>query len=190
VSSNSEAGQPSGKTYKCQQNHFPHQPIKTMSRPKSSRTLAAEAVAKKSGLSIKYIIELHRQGMPLQPIEAALQWIEDRPVADRQEDSGNSTSALRREKIRLTQLQAQRLQIEIEARRNELISRAQVVELLARIGSALNAGCRKLENEIPPKLLGLPLSQSIPKCKTLIRDMQSKLADSQSEFWKAHPEKE
>lgn len=161
-----------------------------MSRPKSKRTIAAELVAKKTGLSVKYIVELNRAGMPLEPLAAALAWLEARPSADDAGDDSSSTSALRRERIKLVKIQSAKLQQDMEITRGKYIHRDVCAEAFTQLAASINALCRKLEADLPPAVLGLNLSKSMPIAKALIREIQAKFSAGASEFWNNHPERD
>lgn len=159
-----------------------------MPRPKSRNTIDAEQIAAKSGLTPKYLLDLHRtQGMPLTPIEAGLQWLENRPDADHADDSDCSTSALRRERIRVLRLQGERLEHALDVERGLYISREFADDHAGRIGAAIGGAMQKLARELPPLLLGLPLARSLPITRAEVIKIQKMLSDEQSEFWKSLP---
>lgn len=86
------------------------------------------------------------------------------------------------------QLEGLRAAIALKQQRNQVISRAEIDERDAKIAHALNAMFRRLENELPPGVLGMTIAQSKPFVKDRVRELQRTLADGLSEFWQTHPE--
>jgi hypothetical protein len=91
-------------------------------------------------------------------------------------------------------LLCKKLEVEIELKNiqlaeaeQRLIPREDVKASFVRIASALSAALRVAEAEIPQRCLGLPLAESRPIAKEILRGIQSKLADGESEFWQEHP---
>ncbi len=91
-------------------------------------------------------------------------------------------------KILKTQLDGLKAAMAYRKETNELISREDVKSAFVRIASALNAALRVAEAEIPQRCLGLPISESRPIAKEILRGIQGKLADHESEFWTEYPE--
>lgn len=148
--------------------------------PKTTEpTLAQIAAALK--ISVRRVSQLRIDGLPTDSIESALAWRSSREADD-------SVVALRRERIALVRSQRERTELENAKVRGEMIPRGDVAEMLVKIACAMNASFRVVEREIPQLCLGLPLAQSRPKTKERMREIQSMLADNESEFWKDHPE--
>jgi hypothetical protein len=55
---------------------------------------------------------------------------------------------------------------------------------------AMQSYLRRYEREIPALCLGLTLSQSTPLVKARTRELQDVLANTSSDFWNEHPEKD
>ena len=70
-----------------------------------------------------------------------------------------------------------------------LISRAEVLENMTKISTSLAAFIARAIADLPGIVEGLPRSKSAPIIKARLRELQTKFADSNSEFWKDHPEK-
>jgi phage terminase Nu1 subunit (DNA packaging protein) len=95
--------------------------------------------------------------MPLE-IKAALAWLNTRPDQQESGDDDGSISALRKERIRLVRLQSEKAAIELDVRKGELASRAEIEAAFTAIGTATKAAMLALRKELPPALLGLPLN--------------------------------
>jgi len=150
-------------------------------RSKTSTTLALEAISKRSELSVKYLRELHRAGMPLE-LSEALDWIDDRP--DQSPTDGATVGELRKARLELLRLQTEKAEIELAARKGELISRAECNESDFKIGSAVKAGMLALENKIPALCLGLPLNRSAPLVKKAVREVLQDLHEHSPKYWR------
>lgn len=90
-------------------------------------------------------------------------------------------------KILKTQLDGLKAAMGYRRETSDLIPREDVKAAFVRIASALSAALRVAEAEIPQRCLGLPLAESRPIAKEILRGIQSKLADGESEFWQEHP---
>ena len=157
-----------------------------MPRAKSTTTLALEKIASKCGLKATYLRELHVSGMPLAPLSAALNWLENRPITE-----GDSSAAdLRREKIKLTKAQAERADLLLEVDRGKYISRQESNDSDARIAHAVAAMLKRWENEIPALCHGMPLGKALGVYREKSRELQTMLGDLRSEFWALHPERD
>lgn len=88
------------------------------------------------------------------------------------------------------QLEVMRAADALRVQRNKLLSRDECKESMTKIGSALAAFIARSIIDIPTVCEGLPRSKSAPLIKEKMREMQSMFSDFESEFWKAHPEKE
>jgi len=93
-------------------------------------------------------------------------------------------------KILKTQLDGLKVTAAVRKELNQLISRDEVGQRDIRIGAAVAAALRVMENEIPQLCLGLPLERSRPIVKDRIRHIQGQLSDALSQFWTEHPEHE
>ena len=82
------------------------------------------------------------------------------------------------------------LEIKRDRERGKLVPRAEVEELLVRIAMAMQSYLRRYEREIPALCLGLTLSQSTPLVKARTRELQDVLANTSTDFWNEHPEKD
>lgn len=119
--------------------------------------------------------------MPVHSLEAARDW------RTRQVEGDDTSAALRKERIRLVRLQSEKAELELSIRRGEFISRQENEESDAGIAQALSAMLRSYEKEIPQLCLGLPLSESRKLVEMKSRELQTKLSDHQSEYWRQHP---
>ena len=155
-----------------------------MSKSKSKTTRrpagTLDALSKALKLTKRQIGTLLLQGMPDTVTEA---------VAWRQaEHSSDSAEQLRRERILL--IRQQRLRVEVENARvkGELIPRDAVKLSDTKIGCAVRAFSKAVENELPALCLGLGLERSRPLVRSRMRELQELLADEFSAFWKNYPE--
>jgi hypothetical protein len=73
--------------------------------------------------------------------------------------------------------------------RNFYLKRAEVLENMTKISTSLAAFIARAIADLPGIVEGLPRSKSAPIIKARLRELQTKFADSNSEFWKDHPEK-
>jgi hypothetical protein len=91
-------------------------------------------------------------------------------------------------KILKTQLDGLKAAMAYRKETNDLLTRDEVKAAFVRIGASMNAALRVAEAEIPQRCLGLPLAESRPIAKEILRGIQAKLADHESEFWTDYPE--
>jgi len=162
--------------------------MNTKGRPKTETTLKIEKIASKSGLTLKYLRQLHRdQGMPLEPLQAALQWLENRGSPAGGDDDDSSVAGLRKERIRLVRLQAEAAQLRLEIERSQMIARDAVREQHSVGGHAVRAMLMALELGLPPLVIGKTVSQVQEIIRAELRKVMTTFQDSQSDFWKDHP---
>jgi hypothetical protein len=154
-----------------------------MTKPKSKQTRrpagTLNALSKALKLTKRQVSTLLLQGMPDTVAEA---------VAWRQaEHSSDSAEQLRRERILLIREQRQRVEIENKRVSGELIPRAAVKLSDTKIGCAVRAFSKAVENELPALCLGLGLERSRPLVRTRMSELQELLADEFSAFWQDYP---
>ena len=142
---------------------------------------AVKKLAAALNLTTRRTSELLREGMPLE-IELARKWRgETEPVSDPASDS--SPAALRAKRILIMDKQAERLEMENQSRRGELISRAEVEARDAKIGACVRHAILRMRSELPGQLEGL----TAPKIATVLddynRSMLEEMSDEGSEFW-------
>ena len=113
-------------------------------------------------------------------------WLSDNP------DAGFSDRKPRADRETLL---CEKLEVDIAIKQATLdeingksIARADVKDCFTQCTSSIQSFLRKFEKEIPALCLGLPISQSSPKVKDRIREMQAEWANLESDFWKEHPE--
>ena len=135
-------------------------------------------------ISTRHTSELIKKGMPLDPVKAAA-WRAEQAGSQ----ASDSAERLRLERIQLVRAQRERQEIENARVRGELIPRRDVQESDTRIGAAMKAALLAIENNWPPKLVGLSHSQMMEIIHRETRHILTQLADGQSEFWSQHPEK-
>lgn len=153
-------------------------------RSKTSKTIALEAIAKASNLSLQHVRALHRAGLPLD-VTDALKWL-----AGRENTAPESTAEkLRLKKLELLEIQRQKTALDLDAMRGRMISRAEANAHMTKISTSLAAFIARAIADLPGIVEGLPRSKSAPIIKARLRELQTKFADSNSEFWKDHPEK-
>ena len=156
-----------------------------MPRNKTAATIALEAISKKSGLGIKHLRDLHREsGMPISSTRAALHWLENRPEKS---PATSSVEALRLGRLKLVNLQAAKADLDLAARRAELVSRADVREMFSAAGHGIRAGLLSIENDLIAKVSGKSLSEAREIARHELRQVMLKLQDAESEFWREHP---
>ncbi len=153
-----------------------------MNKPPSKSRRAngtVKALAEALDITNRQVSTLLRQGMP-EDVSAALDWKASQTNRD-------TSDELRSAKIRVLHEQEQRLKLQNEASRNELISRAEVHEMFVALGSAINVFCERASREIPNEVLGLSIEKSLPKSRAKMRELQNLFCDRRSEFWTKHP---
>jgi hypothetical protein len=149
---------------------------KTNSKPPSQKQLA-EAL----GLTTRRVRQLAADGMPSDSIASALAWrMDSLPVTETDE-------ALKLEKLRLLKSQANRSEHAAAVDQGKFIPRDHVEEYMTRIALALGAFITRIIAEFPLLAEGLPASRSRPIIKTKGRELQSMLANLESEFWISKP---
>lgn len=148
-----------------------------LKKPPSTAELAAALE-----ITGRRVSQLKLAGMPVHSVAAAQAW--------RRAQSGQDGSAeqLRRERILLIREQRHRVEIENKRVRGELIPRDAVKLSDTKIGCAVRAFSKAVENELPALCLGLPLDRSRPLVRTRMRELQELLADEFSAFWQDYPE--
>lgn len=135
-----------------------------MARKKTKTTIALEKISQQSGLGIKHLRELSRQGLPLGSPQAALNWLADRPD---QSPVASSVEALRLARLRLVNSQTGRANLDLAIRRGIYISREENELSDARIAHATAAMVRKLEEGLPPLVFG---QHEFGKIKRAVKD--------------------
>jgi len=86
--------------------------------------------------------------------------------------------------MRKIQISGLREGLKFRQERSELIPLGEVKERDTRIANAVRAACIKLENDLPPKGVGLDEAGMQKAFRPVIRQILMDLADGQSEFWK------
>ena len=152
-------------------------------RPKTETTKHLEAVAIASGLTLKHLRRLAGDGMPTEP-QDALKWLSSRENAAPE----STAEKLRLKKLELLEIQRQKTALDLDAQKGRMISREEANAHMVKIGSALASFIARAIAEIPGITEGLPRHKAAPLVKARLRELQTKFADSNSEFWKEHPE--
>lgn len=99
------------------------------------------------------------------------------------EDALLSAADPREAGMRKVQIAGLREAIKVRRERNELIPINEIRERDTAIANAVRAACIKLENDLPPKGVGLDEAGMQKAFRPVIRAILEALADSQSEFW-------
>ena len=86
--------------------------------------------------------------------------------------------------MRKIQISGLREGLKFRQERNELIPLGEVKERDTRIANAVRAACITLENDLPPKGVGLDEAGMQKAFRPVIRGILEMLADAQSDFWK------
>ena len=86
--------------------------------------------------------------------------------------------------MRKTQISGLKEVVKIRMELNQLVSIGEVRERDTRIASAVRLAYIKLENDLPPKGVGLDEAGMQKAFRPVIRNILEMLADDQSEFWK------
>jgi hypothetical protein len=153
-----------------------------MSRIPTTTSTAFKAIAKASKLTVQHVRILHKQGLPLDVTEA-LAWL-----SSRENTAPESTAEkLRLKKLELLEIQRQKAALDLDAQKGRMIAREEANAHMVKIGSALAAFIARAIAEIPGITEGLPRHKAAPIIKARLRELQTKFADSNSEFWKEHP---
>jgi len=90
--------------------------------------------------------------------------------------------------MRKIQISGLREGLKFRQERSELISRHEVAERDIRIANADRAAFIKLENDLPPKGVGLDEADMQKAFRPVLRNNMEMTADALSEFWKDTPE--
>jgi len=86
--------------------------------------------------------------------------------------------------MRKIQISGLREAIKVRVERSELIHVDEVRERDTRIANAVRSAVIKLENDLPPKGVGLDEAKMQKAYRPILREILEMLADDQSEFWK------
>ena len=154
-----------------------------MSRIPTTNSTAFKAIAKAAKLTVQHVRTLHKQGLPLDVTEA-LAWLSARETAAPE----STAEKLRLKKLELLEIQRQKTALDLDAQKGRMISREEANAHMVKIGSALASFIARAIAEIPGITEGLPRHKAAPLVKARLRELQTKFADSNSEFWKEHPE--
>ena len=106
-------------------------------------------IAEALQISPRRVSQLILDGMPVDSIEAAQRWRQDRLAKD------NTAEALRAERILLIRAQRHRAEIENDVRSGELLEIGEVRADCITVCSRARDRFLKLSNDLPPKLEGL-----------------------------------
>ncbi len=87
--------------------------------------------------------------------KAGLSETEMQDRAARQKERAGASSSMAEARLRKLQAEAQLKELELEKQRGELISIAEVLEGVARIGAATRSAIVRMEADLPPMLEGL-----------------------------------
>ena len=160
-------------------------------------SLSQWQAAKNAGIDVK---DLDAMKAFRQTINPRNRGGKETPVRDASEESGTMSLADLEAALGakgITPNEALTLQRQINAMKQlaqyrqamgQLISRDEVRDHFVHAATSIQSFLRKFEKEIPALCLGLPISQSAPKVKDRIREMQAEWSNLESEFWKEHPE--
>ncbi len=154
-------------------------------RSKTSKTIALEAIAKASNLSLQHLRSLHRAGLPLN-VNEALKWLAGRENGP----SESSAERLRLKRLELITLDCERKALDLQIQKNAVMSRAEAKAEMLSITCALGAYISRIIADLPGIIEGLPRSKSAPAIKAKMREVQTLLANRESEFWASRPEVE
>lgn len=86
--------------------------------------------------------------------------------------------------MRKTQISGMREVVKIRQDLNQLVAIGEVRERDTRIASAVRLACIKMENDLPPKGVGLDEAGMQKAFRPVIRNILEMLADDQSDFWR------
>lgn len=154
-------------------------------RSKTSKTIALEAIAKASNLSLQHVRALHRAGLPLD-VTDALKWLAGRENAP----STSSAERLRLKRLELISIDCERKALDLQIQKNAVMSRSEAKAEMQSISCALGAYISRIIADLPGIIEGLPRSKSAPAIKAKMREVQTLLANRESEFWSSRPEAE
>jgi phage terminase Nu1 subunit (DNA packaging protein) len=158
-----------------------------------TETVTTSRLAEIFGVNRKSIAQWRKEGKNVpdkiggkEPLAEWRKWFEENPDAGHFDGKPSKS----REELLAVKVAVEidLLEIRRDKERGKLISRDEVNERDVSIAMALRAMLRRYEREIPALCLGLPLAQSMPIVKTKARELQDRLADMTSEFWRANPE--
>lgn len=171
--------------------------------------LTIRALAKELGMSLGDVAAAKEDGLNPYDREAMKKWKSQRnsygsnsepqsppdPDAERltleqiEERASMAGQSKKDIEVYKVQLEVMKAAAALRVQRNLTLSRAEVDERDAKIGHAMQAMLRKIENEVPALLFGKSsLGEMKEITKTKVRECQSIYADGMSEFWEARPE--
>jgi phage terminase Nu1 subunit (DNA packaging protein) len=141
-------------------------------------------IAEALGVSPRWVSKLKDDGMPVHDIELATAW------RDEQTSAGDIDEKIKIARHAKLVEEQKRVRLQNEEAMGQLVSRAECQEAWTRLGAAISKALQMAAKEIPRVCLGLGISKSLPKAKEKMAEIQTLLADSESEFWEEHKEKE
>jgi len=141
-------------------------------------------IAEALGVSARWVSKLKDDGMPVHDIELAKSW------RDEQIGAGDIDEKIKIARHAKLVEEEKRVRLQNEEAMGILISRAECQEAWTRLGAAISKALQMAAKEIPQVCLGLGISKSLPKAKDKMNEIQTLLADAESEFWEEHKEKE
>lgn len=155
-----------------------------MTKRRKKRPAGALAgLAKTLGITPRHCSTLLAAGMPEDPA-GARRWRSERLGTT---DAESSAETLRRERILLVREQREKVALENQVRRAELMPRADWQQSDTRIGFAMRAAILRLETNLPGMLAGLSEVQIATVLQRELYQVLEDLADEQSEFWTKNP---
>jgi hypothetical protein len=156
-----------------------------MSRIPTTNSTAFKAIANASKLTVQHVRTLHKQGMPLDLTEA-LAWLSSRENAAPE----STAEKLRLKKLELISIECERKALDLQIQKNAVMSRSEAKAEMLSISCALGAYISRIIADLPGIVEGLPRSKSAPAIKAKMREVQTLLANRESEFWSSRPEAE
>lgn len=178
-------------------------PARKPAKPDSIRVIAA-----KLNMSLGHVRDAMKDGIDPHDASAMKAWKANRRVrVDERSDLSRETPPTDSPSIEMTldemerairakgitvaeatvlkrQIEAMKQLVWVRRESKQLLSIQEVNARDVRIGAAVSAALRALENELPALCLGLPLERSRPLVKDRTRQIQAMLADELSAFWK------
>lgn len=140
--------------------------------------ITQEAMAKLAGVSVRSLQKWEKEGVDITDEEAVMR--RAALAQGRKDEKEDATAA----KLRKLIAEADRVELQVSKERGDLISVAEVDEILLRIGSVVRASIMRLEADLPPMLEGLTPSKMQKLIRGKIDEVLTALADESSTIWK------
>jgi DNA-binding transcriptional regulator YiaG len=140
--------------------------------PSAPKTTQADRAAK-LGISVRTLREWEKAGVSE---------TEMRDRAARQKERAGASSTMSEARLRKLRAEAELKELELAKQRGELISIAEVLEGISRIGAATRSAIMRMEADLPPMLEGLPAAKMQLVIRQMVDQVLGELSDQGSKL--------